>query len=729
MSKRLFLFAVAASTLAGCSTYSSFVDSEDSALGRVVVYRNGIAYFERQARVESNRLSLSVPHDKIDDFLKSLTVRDAKSGKTYPVSFPTQKANADGTVDMIIQVPQGSADVILSYITESPAWKPSYRLVVDNEGGVNVQGWAIVDNTSGEDWKQVRLGVGSSSALSFRYDLRTVRLVHRQTLHDRQRFAQAPPTGGAVHTERTVASGPTVIGSLADKDIPRPADHPDVAGDDFDSAEDELVVAEVTGGAGLSSGRPAYRATVKRGRGRFKTKAPAQPVAKRAPKAKPGKPRLDQFGDARRVRQLARTLKKNGHTIVIEGYAERGERDQNRRSLDRANLLRNELIKEGVAPARLKVRGNGWVRGQNAGVRLVADNSSPPPTGNKSGGKIDEGSDPIGESHFESKSTMDVERGTSAMVSIMDDATKGEVVYFYDPEARRGSKKFAFEAVKFVNPTDSTLESGPVTVYGNNRFIGEGLSTPIPPKATAFVPFALDRQVIINRNGSTGDVISQLISLQRGVLTAEVQHTRKTKLTLSNRQGRPVRVYVKHYVRKGWELKKSPTAIDKIGDSRVFEIALPARGSKVLELHEATPLTRTIDLRTDAGLKLVRVFLRTPRDDKRFDEAMRKLLDLHKEMHDTREEIASTRERMEDYRERIDELHAQIVNLQSVKAGGQRLMRHLKQKMVEISNRLQSSTIEVVNLQQRLMLAKIKFQDGVAELTLAEKPRTAAADK
>ena len=43
------------------------------ALGRVVVYRNGIAYYERQARVEGDTLTLDVPHDKVDDFLKSLS--------------------------------------------------------------------------------------------------------------------------------------------------------------------------------------------------------------------------------------------------------------------------------------------------------------------------------------------------------------------------------------------------------------------------------------------------------------------------------------------------------------------------------------------------------------------------------------------------------------------------------------------------------------------------------
>ena len=46
----------------------------DAALGKVIIYRNGVAYFERRAQVEGDHLSLTVPATRVDDFLKSLTV-------------------------------------------------------------------------------------------------------------------------------------------------------------------------------------------------------------------------------------------------------------------------------------------------------------------------------------------------------------------------------------------------------------------------------------------------------------------------------------------------------------------------------------------------------------------------------------------------------------------------------------------------------------------------------
>ena len=75
----------------GCASTSTFVHS-DATLGRVVVYRNGIAYFERTAHIDGDSLRLAVPADKVDDFLKSLTVVDAKTGEPAPIAYPTARA-------------------------------------------------------------------------------------------------------------------------------------------------------------------------------------------------------------------------------------------------------------------------------------------------------------------------------------------------------------------------------------------------------------------------------------------------------------------------------------------------------------------------------------------------------------------------------------------------------------------------------------------------------------
>jgi hypothetical protein len=62
-----------------------------------------------------------------------------------------------------------------------------------------------------------------------------------------------------------------------------------------------------------------------------------------------------------------------------------------------------------------------------------------------------------------------------------------------------------------------------------------------------------------------------------------------------------------------------------------------------------------------------------------------------------------------------------VVSLEAVRSGGA-LLRHLKGKMREISELVQRTTLALVEHQEGLMMARIRFQDAVAELTLERAP-------
>jgi hypothetical protein len=55
----------------------------------------------------------------------------------------------------------GEREIFVSYISEVPVWKSTYRILLDSkhEGNPLVQGWAVVDNTIGEDWNNVQLSL------------------------------------------------------------------------------------------------------------------------------------------------------------------------------------------------------------------------------------------------------------------------------------------------------------------------------------------------------------------------------------------------------------------------------------------------------------------------------------------------------------------------------------------------------------------------------------------
>lgn len=66
---------------------------------------------------------------------------------------------------------QGQRQVRAGYILETPVWKTSYRLELGTDKKPYLQGWAIVENATEQDWENVRLSLVAGRPISFRMDL------------------------------------------------------------------------------------------------------------------------------------------------------------------------------------------------------------------------------------------------------------------------------------------------------------------------------------------------------------------------------------------------------------------------------------------------------------------------------------------------------------------------------------------------------------------------------
>ena len=72
-----------------------------------------------------------------------------------------------------------SRDVVASYMIPTAVWKSSYRLIFGDKGQPTLEGWAIVDNTTGEDWTKVQLSLVSGRPISFVSQLYAPKYVQR----------------------------------------------------------------------------------------------------------------------------------------------------------------------------------------------------------------------------------------------------------------------------------------------------------------------------------------------------------------------------------------------------------------------------------------------------------------------------------------------------------------------------------------------------------------------
>src|SRR5262245_50284764 len=117
---------------------------------------------------------------------------------------------------------EGKRKVEVGYVIENPIWKTSYRLVLAADGQAGkpyLQGWAVVENPTDEDWQKVTMALVSGRPISFKMDLYNPLYVARPTVEPELFASLRPPTyGGAMAAKPTApvpADAPTFAAPTA----------------------------------------------------------------------------------------------------------------------------------------------------------------------------------------------------------------------------------------------------------------------------------------------------------------------------------------------------------------------------------------------------------------------------------------------------------------------------------------------------------------------------------
>jgi hypothetical protein len=105
---------------------------------------------------------------------------------------------------------EGNRRVQVGYVVENPIWKTSYRLVLgakNDKKAPYLQGWSVVENSTDEDWKDVRMALVSGRPISFQMDLYSPLFVNRPSVQ-LELFASLRPvaySGSLEEGERLMA--------------------------------------------------------------------------------------------------------------------------------------------------------------------------------------------------------------------------------------------------------------------------------------------------------------------------------------------------------------------------------------------------------------------------------------------------------------------------------------------------------------------------------------------
>ncbi len=96
------------------------------------------------------------------------------------------------------QLPRGvrvlgtpGSDVTLGYVSETPVWRSTYR-VVFGASNASLQGWALIHNDTDEDWKSVRVELVNGRPDAFLYPLAAPRYARRELVKPSEELSVVP---------------------------------------------------------------------------------------------------------------------------------------------------------------------------------------------------------------------------------------------------------------------------------------------------------------------------------------------------------------------------------------------------------------------------------------------------------------------------------------------------------------------------------------------------------
>jgi len=470
----------------------------------------------------------------------------------------------------------GERNLYVSYISEVPIWKTTYRIVLLSKSDKKplLQGWAIVDNTVGEDWDGVELSLVAGAPHSFIQQLSEPFYGRRPVFPLPESVQLSPQThaatllrgNGRLSGAVTDPSGAIISGALV-----RLLD------------ENNSVVAqtntESNGEYSLSGiGVGNYRVEVEHAG--FKKDVIA------GLNVSPGE---NQLNAQLQVGAAAESVEVRAETSTL-----------NTTSTDLAVTIGKQI---GAANRPHVGIGSGSGGGiGNAGVAVNGRNSGS--LAMVSPGFVDAARE-MGEAaasgqelgdlfEYKLKDRVTLKKNQSALVPIAQTEIEAEKVSLWSGTTGSGRP---LRGLWLKNSSPLTLDGGSFSVLENEVFAGEGLTDPIKPGERRLVSYATDLGLLIDASTNNQPQHVTRVKISKGVLT-QVSELHERTFYVARSQDEAKRVLViEHPARPEWMLAKgAPAPEEKAPGEYRFRLEVPPKATASLPVEEVRTLSTTYEL-------------------------------------------------------------------------------------------------------------------------------------
>ncbi|HXG91137.1 MAG TPA: hypothetical protein VNN73_02055 [Blastocatellia bacterium] len=144
-----------------------------------------------------------------------------------------------------------------------------------------------------------------------------------------------------------------------------------------------------------------------------------------------------------------------------------------------------------------------------------------------------------------------VARNRSALIPILQTNMEAERVSIYNEAARRDRP---MSGLRLKNTSPLTLEGGSLTVLDGDAYAGEALIERLKPGEERFISFAVDLAMLITARSNADRQPAFLARVVNGVFQAHYFQTETKTYTITNQTDKPRALYIEHPIRRDWSL-------------------------------------------------------------------------------------------------------------------------------------------------------------------------------
>ncbi len=763
-------------------------DGNQLPIQRVVLYKNGVGYFEHAGRVQGNQdVTISFTSGQLNDVLKSLTVLDLNGGRIsgvgYGSSAPINRQIGDlrlpindkstlpeilgalrgakvevhsgaivvtgrllsverkfrtannttaqvdelslitesgdlrsveltpavtirlvdkglaGKMDRLLDLAalsrepdvrrmvistegSGERSLFVSYISEVPVWKTTYRIVLGSKSGPLLQGWAIVDNTVGEDWNNVQLSLVAGAPQSFIQNLSQPYYSRRPVVPLPESANIAPQTFESTLTP----GGGRLAGMVVD---PSGAGVPNVTVKAFD-ANNNLVGQTNTDSAGnydLQS-LPEGAIRLQAESPGFRTSAINDVVASRT-------------GSARRDISLG--IGSTAETVTVTGSAP---------------IVQTETASVGSGSRNLG-SGAGMGTGSYGGFYKKVPPPPPPasaaflPPTARARMEAAAMAQALGDLfEYKLKQPITIQKNRSALVPIVQSPIGAEKVSVWNEQAGLPRPQ---RALWLTNSSGLTLDGGSFSVLEDETFAGEGVMDPIRPAEKRLVSYAVDLAVNASSKLANEQQRVTHVRVSRGLMTHTSETREKKTYTFRNEDTDARTIVVEHPVRPGYELRGDARPDETTAAWMRFRLHLAPKETNSLVVEEARPIYASYQL-TNINNELLALFVQQKSIDKTVEDALRRIL---AQKNAVAELDAQKNIRDHEMEEIFDDQQRLRENMKALKGTAEEkaLTQRYTQQLNEQENRLDTLKKESAKIEAQQQDAQAALDKMIEEVT------------